>query len=171
MRFPSYMYLAVLLFSMSACWPVSVALKDKAMPKEWEQFSVQTLENSAPNAPLSYAARLSEDLKDGIQNNSKLKLSNQANTGEVQIEGKITNYTIQPIALQAGDVASKNRLTISTSYVITITKPKEEEMTLTSTRFADYNSDFDFNTVEQSLIEEINKQIVQDVLNKLFSNW
>jgi outer membrane lipopolysaccharide assembly protein LptE/RlpB len=167
-------YIALFLMSifiLSACWPVSVSFKDKAMPEEWKVFSIQTLENVAPNAPLSYAARLTEDLKDGIQNNTKLKLSNKANTGEVQIEGRITNYSVQPLALQANDVAAKNRLTITTNFTIFISKPKEEEMVVSSSRFADYNSTADFAVVEATLIDEINKQIVQDVLNKLFSNW
>jgi hypothetical protein len=44
-------------------------------------------------------------------------------------------------------------------------------MTLTSTRFADYDSNLDLTTVESQLLEEINKQIVQDVINKILSNW
>lgn len=169
MRF--ILYLSVLL-SLISCWPTSVSFMDKgSMPEEWKNFSIKTLESNAPNAPLSYAALLSEDLKDGIQNNTKLKLNNTPNSGEVIIEGMVTNYSVAPIAIQAGDEAAQNRLTISTSYTIYIKAPKEEEMKLTSTRFADYNSNADLSSVESSLIAEINKQIVQDVINKLLSNW
>lgn len=169
MRF--ILYLSVIL-SLSSCWPTSVSFMDKgSMPEEWKNFSIKTLENNAPNAPLSYAALLSEDLKDGIQNNTKLKLNTTPNSGEVIIEGMVTNYSVSPIAIQAGDEAAQNRLTISTSYTIYIKAPKEEEMKLTSTRFADYDSNSDLSSVESSLIAEINKQIVQDVINKLLSNW
>lgn len=169
MRF--ILYLSVIL-SLSSCWPTSVSFMDKgSMPEEWKKFSIKTLENNAPNAPLSYAALLSEDLKDGIQNNTKLKLNTTPNSGEVIIEGMVTNYSVSPIAIQAGDEAAQNRLTISTSYTIYIKAPKEEEMKLTSTRFADYDSNSDLSSVESSLITEINKQIVQDVINKLLSNW
>jgi hypothetical protein len=96
----------------------------------------------------------------------------------VNIEGTITSYSITPIALQAGDVAARNRLTISTNYTIFINvEPLENEpisenkMTLTSTRFADYDSNLDLSAVENQLLEEINKQIVQDVINKILSNW
>lgn len=165
--------LSLLVFlSLSSCWPTSVSFMDKgSMPEEWKNFSIKTLENNAPNAPLSYAALLSEDLKDGIQNNTKLKLNTTPNSGEVIIEGMVTNYSVAPIAIQAGDEAAQNRLTISTSFTIYIKAPKEEEMKLTSTRFADYNSNSDLSSVESSLITEINKQIVQDVINKLLSNW
>jgi hypothetical protein len=42
---------------------------------------------------------------------------------------------------------------------------------LTSTRFVDYASSDDLATVEATLLEEINTQIVQDLINKLLSNW
>lgn len=161
-----------LFCSLSSCWPTSVSFVDKgSMPEEWKFFSVKTLENLAANAPMSYAVLLSEDIKDGVQNNTKLKLSTTQNSGEVQIEGKITNYAISPIAIQAGDLAAKNRLTISINLKIFISKPEESEMDLTATRFFDYDSNQDFASVEQQLIAEINKQLVQDVINKLLSNW
>lgn len=160
-----------LFFVMSSCWPTRISFVDGNMPDEWKFFSLKTLENNAANAPLSYSTILSEVIKDGVQNNTKLKLNTSPNSGEIQIEGVITNYSISPIALQEGDIAAKNRLTVSVNFTIFVKAPKEEEMKLTSSRFMDYNSNDDFNSVEQSLIEEINKQIVQDVINKLLSNW
>lgn len=165
-------YTALLLLTLASCWPTSVSFKDTgSMPPEWKNFSLKTLDNNAPNAPLSYAAVLSESLRDGIQNNTKLKLTPTADSAQVIIEGSITGYYISPMALQPGDVAAKNRLTVSTNYTIFITAPKEDKMTLTSTRFADFDSNQDQAAVETQLLEEINKQIVQDVINKLLSNW
>jgi len=166
-----YLVLIILANLLASCWPTSVSFVDGSMPEEWKNFSVKTLENTAPNAPISYAAALSEEIKDGIQNKTKLKLNTTANTGEIQIEGLISNYMVSPIAIQNQDEASKNRLTITTSYTIYIKAPKEDEMTLNSTRFADYDSNQDFSIIEAQLISDINKQIVQDIINKLLSNW
>ena len=143
------------------------------MDPAWKQFSVKTLENGAANAPVSYAVQLSEDVKDGVQNNTRLRLSPTPASGEIQIEGVITGYQVAPIAIQNQDEASKNRLTISANFTIAITAPVDKvgEMQVTSTRFADYNSDQDFSSIEAALISDINKQIVQDVINKLLSNW
>ncbi|TNE53775.1 MAG: hypothetical protein EP338_09610 [Bacteroidetes bacterium] len=166
--------LPILILSalVSACWPTSISFKDKgSMPEEWQEFSVKTLDNQAPNAPISYAIQLSEDIKDGIQNKTRLRLNPKSQSGEVQIEGLISSYQVNPIAIQGPDEAAKNRLTIATSYTILITKPEEKEMKLTSTRFADYDSNQDLASVEAALIEEINQQIVQDIINKLLSNW
>jgi hypothetical protein len=161
-----------ILFLLTSCWPKSVSFTDSgSMPVEWKSFSVKTLELSAPNAPVSYAANLSESIKDGVQNNTRLLLNPKSGSGEISIEGIISNYSITPIAIQPGDNAAKNRLSISVNFSIFITKPKEDKMVVTSTRFVDYYSDVDFSSKEAELLEEINKQIVQDVINKLFSNW
>lgn len=157
---------------LTSCWPTSVAFRDVSMPPEWKIFSLKTLESNAPNAPLSYTSKLTENIKDGIQNNSRLLIKTKATDKEqVAIEGVISSYAVTPIAIQQGDNAAKNRLTISVNFTIFISEPKEDKMTLVSTRFADYDSNIDFSSKEDELIEEINKQIVQDVINKLFSNW
>lgn len=166
-------YLAIfsLFLLLASCWPKSISFVDGSMPDEWKVFSLKTLENNAPNAPLSYGPRLSEDIKDAIQNNTKLILSNSADAAQVQIEGVISNYSVNPIAIQGNDQAAKNRLSITTNYTIYIKAPKEDEIKLSSTRFADFDSNLDFATVEANLISEINKQITQDIINKLLSNW
>ena len=167
-----YAALFALMLLLSSCWPSSVSFVDSgSMPEEWKTFSLKTLENNAPNTPISYSATLSEAIKDGIQNNTRLLLNPTTGKGEVYIEGAITSYAVTPVALQEGDNAQKNRLTIATSFTIYISAPKEDQMTLTSTRFVDYDSNTDLGSVESTLLEEINTQIVQDVINKLLSNW
>jgi len=141
------------------------------MNEEWKTFTVKTLENRAPNAPSSYPVTLSEKIKDGVQNNTRLSLNPNLGKGEVNIEGTISSYTVMPIALQEGDNAAKNRLTVTVNFTIFVTKPEEEEMTLTSTRFVDYDSKTDLASVESTLLEEVTTQVVQDVINKLLSNW
>ncbi len=162
----------ILLLGLTSCWPTSVSFKDTgSMPEEWKTFSLSTIENNAPNAPISYPAQLADEIRDGIQNNTKLKLSTTPNSGEVRIEGVISSYTISPIALQPGDNAAKNRLTITSNYKIHILAPKEQEMTVSCSRFSDYNSTQDLGSVESELLKDINKQVVQDIINKLLSNW
>ncbi len=170
MRITSILFLFLII--LSGCWPTSVSFTDTgSMPIEWKTFSINPIENNAPNAPVSYTANLADELRDGIQNNTRLKLSTNPNSGEVRIEGNVSNYSITPIALQPGDNAAKNRLTINSNFKIHILAPKEQEFTVNCSRFSDYASDNDFSNVEANLIKEINKQIVQDVINKLLSNW
>lgn len=160
-----------LFFLLTSCWPTSVSFVDGSMPVEWDSFTVVTLENNTGNAPLSYNASLTELIKDGIQNNSRLSLDQEADSSEVTIEGVVSSYSITPVALQEGDNAIQNRLTVTVKFEIFISKPEEDVMNLTSSRFVDYDANTDLSTVENELLSEVSEQIVQDVLNKLFANW
>ncbi len=166
-----YLLLLSLILSLSSCWPTRVSFIDGTMPEEWKTFSVKTLDNNAPNTPISYAAQLSEKLKDGLQNNTRLLLNPETGKGEVYIEGVISNYTITPVAIQEGDNSAKNRLTVSVQFTIFVSEPEEDKILLTCTRFVDYDSNTDLATSESTLMEEVSTQIVQDVINKLLSNW
>lgn len=171
----SILGLSLIAFLMTSCWPSKISFIDKGSMHEClEQFSMPILENNAPNAPANYATELTEEIKNGIQNNTRLALVDVDQTAQVQLEGEITSYTITPIALQEGDNAEKNRLTIAARIQIYYTCPEdnyEEEMQVVSTRFSDFDASQDINSVEATLLEEINQQIVQDVINKLLSNW
>jgi hypothetical protein len=129
------------------------------------------LEINAANCPLSYSAALTEKLKDGIQNNTRLALNTRLGKGEVNIEGLISSYNVMPLAIQGNDNASQNRLTISVQFSIFVSEPKEDIINLTATRFADFNASTNLSSVESQLVDEISEQIVQDVINKLLSNW
>lgn len=143
-----------------------------SFPEEWKVFTVKTLDNNAPNTPLSYAPALTERVKDAIQNNTSLNLSSSAEDEvQLEIEGVINNYSITPVALQEGDQAAKNRLSVSVTFKVFISAPEEDEMTVNSNRFVDYDANTDLGVVETTLLEEVNEQIVQDVINQLFSNW
>jgi len=157
---------------LTACWPTSVSFQDGSVPPEWKRFMVQTLESNAANAPISYAPNLTEDLKDAIQNRVGLKLvASEENDPQVNVAGIIQSYTITPLSLQDNTAEIQNRLTIRATFEIFISEPEEEVMELNISRFADFDAGEDVGSIQDQLLEEINDQIIQDVLNKLLSNW
>jgi hypothetical protein len=129
------------------------------------------LENTAPNCPLSFGALLTEQLKDGVQNNTRLLLNTSFGKGEINMEGAITAYQVQPLAIQGADEASSNRLTMTLQMKINIKAPKEEVWQFSTTRFADFSASTNLADVEKKLFDEIAAQMVQDLINKLYSNW
>lgn len=165
----------ILLTSLTSCWPKSISFNDGgSMHPCLKQFYMPVLENNAPNAPINYPTDLTEAIKTGVQNNTRLLITDIENDPQVIIEGAVTNYLITPVALQEGDNSASNRLTISASFKIYYTCKDEEvdeEMNLVSTRFIDYSSTEDISAIETQLLTDINAQIVQDVINKLLSNW
>jgi len=167
-----YVLFILVAIGLSACWPSSFSFRDTGgMPEEWKTFTLKTLTLEAATCPLSFAAILSENLKDGVQNNTPLLLNTTVGKGEVNMEGKITQYLVTPLAVQGNNNASQNRLSMSLVMTVNITKPKEEQWTMTSTRFADFSSGTNISEIETKLFEDISAQMVQDLINKLLSNW
>lgn len=162
----------LLIITVSSCWPTSISFRDGSVPPEWKRFMIETLESDAANAPLNYAPELTEELKDAIQNRVGLKLvSDESLDPQVIITGKVRDYVVAPLAVQGDDVAAKNRLTVTAFFEIYILAPEEDVMELRASRFVDFDSNVDVGAVQAQLFEEINEQIIQDVLNKLLSNW
>ena len=171
MRLNSIYLFSILSLLLVSCWPSSVSFKDSgSMPEEWKTFTVEMVENNAPNCPLSYGTVLTEILKDGIQNNTRLTL-NTNKEGEIVLTGLIADYNVSPIAIQQNDNATKNRLTIRVQFELIINSPEPQNVKFVSTRFADFDSNVNLASVESQLIDDINSQISQDVINKLLSNW
>ena len=71
------------------------------------------------------------------------------------MEGAITAYQVQPLAIQGSDVASSNRLTMTLQMKINIKVPQEETWQFSTTRFADYASSTNLADVEKKLFDEI----------------
>ncbi len=164
--------LLLLVMLFSACWPASLSFKDGSVPPEWKRFVVETLGNEAANAPISYAPELTELVKDAVQNRVGLQLvSGEDDDPQVIIIGAVKSYDLAPLALQANDVAAKNRLTVVADFQIFISAPEEDVMELQTSRFIDFDANVDVGDVQAQLLEEINDQIIQDLINKLLSNW
>ena len=107
-----------LLLVLSSCWPASVSFNDTgSLNPCLRLFYMEVLENNAPNAPINYSNELTEAIKSGVQNNTRLLITDEANHPQVIITGTITNYAITPVALQEGDNSAQNRLTISASMM------------------------------------------------------
>ena len=80
-----------------------------------------------------------------------------AQDGDVIFSGAIKEYKISPINIQAGsESAAQNRLTMS--VFVDQYFSKIDSIGLSNHRvsaFVDYNSSEDFNTLEESLIENL----------------
>lgn len=166
----------IVVLGLSSCWPSSLSFNDTgSLDPCLTHFQMDPLEIAAPNAPINYPIELTEAIKTGVQNRTRLLLASEKNAPQVTIVGKITNYMVSPVALQEGDNAIQNRLTISATMDIYFDcSPKKDyvlEMKVVSTRFANFDANLDISSVESQLLQEINDQIVQDVINQLLSNW
>jgi hypothetical protein len=132
-------------------------------------ISVTLFDNDAAQAPAGIQQQFTESLRDLFQSQTKLDLI--ASGGDLQFEGAITGYTINPVNIQSNDQAALNRLTITVKVRYTNQLEEGKSFEQNFTRFADYESTRQLTDVEQELIVTIFEQITQDIFNRALSNW
>ena len=103
-----YICFITLLFGISSCGIYSFS--GASISNEVKSVSINLFENVASLAPdiIQYSNRA---LKDKFSSETKLIPSNS--DGDLIFSGRITNYSINPIAIKADETASKNRLSIT----------------------------------------------------------
>ncbi|MCX2582513.1 LptE family protein [Pedobacter sp. MR22-3] len=135
---------------------------------------VKVFENNAPLVVPTLSNQFTEALKTRIRNQTNLSIS--TTEGDAIFEGRITGYDIKPVALQSSSTptAGANRLTITVAVKYTNnTAGKEKESFEES--FTKY-FDFPLNgaSIQAALpgaIENINKQLTEDIFNRAFAQW
>ncbi|MCZ2277365.1 MAG: LPS assembly lipoprotein LptE [Bacteroidia bacterium] len=110
-----------------------------------------------------------EKMRDKFVSQTNLTLTEAH--GDLLFEGYISDYHTQPVAIQGNDNAALNRLTISVFVKFINTKDPKQDFETTFSRYADFSASQNLASVEQSLISEINAQLVDDIFNKSMVNW
>lgn len=97
--------------------------------------------------------------------------------GDLNFEGVITEYTVQPLNAQAvsgndnlGAVA-QSRLNITVNVIFTNKLEPSKSFDKNFSRFQDFSSEVEFSTIEEELVEEITQQLSENILNEAISNW
>jgi Lipopolysaccharide-assembly len=167
-RFRSPFLLALLLVQLSSCH-IHYGTSGGEVPAGAKTISVALFDARAPLCTPQSAQTFTETLRDLLQAQTPLNLSRTE--GDLQYEGAIIAYDVQPVAIQANESAALNRLTISVSVHYTNTLEPKKSADINASRFADYNSTQDLASVETQLVEDISKQLAQDIFDKTLGNW
>jgi hypothetical protein len=163
-----YFISLIILLILPGC-KVNYSLKGITIPPEAKSISVGFFPNQAPLAAPSLAQKFTEKLRDMVSTQTNLTLKTSA--GDLQFEGYISDYSVAPVAIQTGDAAALNRLTISVLVKYSNKFEKAKDFEQTFTRFSDFEASKSLSTVENDLITEINRQLCEDIFNKAFNNW
>lgn len=169
-RFKHYLFLlCVSLLLLSGC-KVNYSFSGASISPDVKTVSIQYFRNNASLAPPTLSQSFTESLKDIFIAQTSLTVIPR--DGDLSFEGEIVNYVTMPVAIQAGsDQAALNRLTITVAVRFNNAKDEKQKFETTFSRYADYPSSQNLNSVQNQLIEDINKQLVQDIFNKAVINW
>jgi len=136
---------------------------------EVKTFSVLFFPNRAQLVQPLLSQAFTEKLKEKFISQTNLRQLDR--NGDLQFEGYITDYKATPVAIQGTQTAALNRLTISVFVKFTNKVDPKQDFETNFSRYADYDSRKSLQEVEVGLIEEINRQLVDDIFNSSVSNW
>lgn len=159
--------ISVFIFTLGGCKIYSFTGANIAA--DIKTVTVEIFENRAPNAPASYNQTLTDQLKLKLVSEASLK---QVSTdGDVGFKGHIVSYGVVALAPTAQIQTGVNRLSITVHVDYINTKDEKDKWSKDFTRFAEFPATELLSSREGQLINEINKQFIDDIFNEAFAKW
>ena len=149
---------------------VSYNMTGGSLNPDIKTFSVDYFPNKALLVVPYLSTLFTEKLQTYMRTKTSLKEVTD-NNGDIRFEGQIVGYNQRPIDIQRDEVATNNRLTIEIQVKYTNTKDDKFDFNTRFSNYKDYGIDEDFNSIEESLINEILDKIIDDIYNKAIVNW
>jgi hypothetical protein len=134
-----------------------------------KSISISYLPNNALLVQPTLSRKLTETIRDKFTTQSSIALV--GSNGDLNIEGEITGYTTEPIAITGEQTAALQRLKITVNIRFANKQDPTQDFETSFSRFADYNSQQRLADVEETLIAIINEELAQDIFNKAVVNW
>lgn len=167
-------FLLVILFVLSgsglfqSC-KVSYSFTGAAISPEVKTFSVYYFPNRARLINPNLSQQITEALQDKLLRQTSLDQVDER--GDLEFEGQITNYDTRPMNISEGDLAAQTRLTVSVKVKYTNNINHDDDWEKTFSAYEDFDSNEILSDVEDALVEEILKQLTEDVFNASIANW
>lgn len=139
------------------------------IPPEAKTVSVEYFGNQSSIAGPHVPQRFTEKLRDVLQSQTNLALVPK--NGDLQFSGYIADYVISPVAIQSGDKPAQNRLTITVLVKYNNPYDASKSFEQNFTRYTDYDGTKNISEVENALLDEIFRQLTEDIFNRAFNNW
>ena len=156
-----------LLFAINSCKVYSFSGAN--IPPDIHSFSVEVFQNRANNGPSSLSQDFTDKLKLKIQTEAGLRQA--TSDGDIQFKGAITSYAITSDAAVANATSALLRLTITVQVDFLNTKDEMDNWSQSFSRYAQIPSSESVTSVENQLIDEINKQLVDDIFQRALVKW
>jgi len=129
-----------------------------------EDFPIQATLVYAPLSP-----KFTEGLKDLFIRQTKLKMVKK--DGDLQVNGEIVGYELTPMATRADGYASETKLTVTINVRFVNTTKPEENFEQRFSAYQTFQSSQMLDDVQDTLLEEIIKEISESIFNKTVANW
>lgn len=115
------------------------------------------------------AAIFNGELKDKFVNHTKLQLVKR--NGDLKIEGQITQYQQRNKSVSAEGTSALIELTMTVNVMFTNNVNHEEDFERQFTSSKTYDSKLSLSSVQDDLVTQMTKDIVDQIFNATVANW
>ncbi len=161
--------LTLCLLSGCGCKSVKYGLRGVNIPPDVQNISIKYFTNEASYINPTLSQKFTEQLKDKFLRETKLAVI--TSEGDYKLSGTILEYKTEPVATSSNTGAVKNRFSMTVKAVFECPKHKEMNFTENITKFQEFDASQNFQSLEAQLSEEVNKQVIQEIFNKIALNW
>lgn len=165
-----YSFFALLFCTMVLSATCKYSFKDVgAIPPEVKTFRVQFFENRAQYVNTQLSPQLTERLRQKVISTTRLRQTNEEDA-HYDISGWVSQYSTSTVNI-TGANASANRLTAGFHLVFKNTLDPAKNFETDLSRNFDFPAGQSLTEAEVRLTDEIVKNMVDEIFNKIFSNW
>ena len=160
------------LFLLLPCilWACSVSVSFQGGRLNYDLVKTITISefpNRTPNYPL-----LSQVLDQALRKRyiEQTRLVPVNSNGDIEIEGEITGYTFQGMAVR-DNFESLTRLTITVRVKYTNNKEANSDVDQSFSAYQEFEAKTSINEVEDKLVGQIIDELVDKIYNETVANW
>ncbi len=165
-KIPLMLLFSGVLFLFQGC---SYSFTGASISPSVKTISISYLPNNSLLVQPTLSRTLTETIRDKFTTQSNLSLVNS--NGDLTIEGEITGYTTEPVAITGDQKSALQRLRVTVNIRFANKQDPAQDFETSFTRFQDYDAQKQLSAVETSLIEIISNELAQDIFNKAVVNW
>lgn len=159
--------LLLITFSYATC---KYSTKDTSpIPLEVKTFRVNYLENKARYVNPQLSPTLTEKLKQKIVGQTRLRQIN-GDEAHYDISGYVSDYSVTTTGI-TNQNASTNRLNVSFHLIFKDRLDQKKDFETDLTNNYDFSAQKSLQEAEAQLGNDIIKNLVDGIFNKIFSNW
>ena len=158
-----------LILLLSSC---SLSYKFNGASIDYDVTKTIVISDFPNQAPLVYPPleqRFNEELKDLFTRSTRLQFVRQ--NADLEMEGEFIGYELTPLAVQEDSFASETRLTLTVRMRYRNNKVVGQDKEETIRAFRNFPADRMLTDVQDQLIAELIKEIIDQMFNSTMSNW
>ena len=143
------------------------------IPDSVKTVRVNFIENRAPYVNPQLSASLTDRLKQKIVNQTRLTATS-SDAAHYDIHGYISDYSVSTTGITSNggrSQASLNRLTVTVHISLNKQLTNEPPLEFDVSRNFDFNASQSLEQVQATLIDEIVRNLTDEIFNRIFSNW